>query len=845
MSISVANLFLRARVLGFIFLSSLLFVNTSVAAQLCADVYSNYQTLTLSALKQRAIEKSDKIPQSTFTTPRKEVEVSKYWVGTKGPKLMQELLPEGMTYLNQALLQANEVGLVKTGHGQMVHLRATVKGVGTNMGVNVGGLFDNMNRSVKSVVREDAKAVVVFIHGGGTKTTGHHVGISLMNYLHPYKVDVVSLDMPWHAQGPRVSFESVKDSMELIREYIKKYISPSGKPVILAGHSMGGVVSDIYMRLYPNDNLVRAVIPLSTVADALPGGTPAARQARENEINQANLNNPNIPASERDLSSTLARQNKISPVCGMFCSVLMTGVDWKAPAHNGRDYLPALYIIGRGDGLYQGYEKSFHQALQPLENVTLKVYEPRRDIRDRDGSLPTTEVGHLIFDHRPHVEFAPEVSLDVRRKVIAGSIKEAEFNQLRQQGLIKVDPEFNFKDLSDPETHVLMRNFIGRVIKEDLSVKHKISGPILSSVIQAWANNLAFREFATSYIYQYHRASSKTAQLGSELQGVIKRMRELQSKQKKETLNKEDQAELDLLLARQQAIKQLLSGEAIANNENLGAYRELQKQHQDLMDNQVAPNLHQRRETRIKFEEAKNESGRHERMLQSLEGLLTSPALDKARNQREQVFEELMTQDGVVRDLTERYLFNSYSNGRFKKDLFETMPPETLAAFEKYESLSNRYQEVLAEFNTVLISEAYAGSLRLQKGAFEQALEVLPHNIEKPRTAAELEKLVAISSKELERLHLEAQKLGKELEVLEETGAQLSTRLFHLEEQKAKLAGEEYFVLERYSIEGLLNQSLQQAKANGDNMNNILQRIWAEWQKVWAERTGESADSLY
>jgi len=816
------------------------------AAQLCSQVYSGYQVPHLSLLQERAARKSEQTPQAKFVNPIREIELARKWGGTPGPQLLRDLLPDGMTYIDHSLPQANEPGVVKTNSGYMAHVRATIRGVGSNMGINIGALHDNLIRpNNKSVVREEAKAVVVFIHGGGTKTTGHHVAISLLNYLHPYKIDVVSLDMPWHGEGPRVSFRNAKESLEHMREYVQKYIAPSGKPIILAGHSMGGVIADLYMRHFPKDDLFSAVIPLSTVGDSLPGGAPAAKQARDYEIAVLNLKNPNIPEGERNLSASLARQNKISPVCGMFCSMLMQGLDWKAPAHNGKDYLPALYIIGKGDALYQGFERSFHGQLQGLSNVTLKVYDNRRDLKDRDGTLPATPVGHLIFDHRPQVEFHPSVSVETRKKIIAGTIKETEFNQLRDHGLIKLDPEYSFRDLAEPETFVLMRNFIASVIGQNIGPKEKIQQPILATVTQAWANNLAFREFASSYLYNYQRATDKTALLGHEMAGMSKRLNELRNKEKKRILTPEETVELAKMSARQKQILGILNGDAQVAPEKAQAFAETQQAIQSLLEHQIGPNNLLRKELRSKMEETKKDFARHEKTIQSLENFLHSPTLEKVRTERENTFALIMKQDEVVRVLTEKYLLNSYTNGQFKVRLFEDLPPDMLVAFEKYERLSQHYQNLIHRFQLVLLSEANAGRLTVKAQDFDQAVTALPAAVNRPQNREELQGIIQTASRELNQLGREQQKLTKEMDQLEDLGSKLQTRLHQLQEQKAELSGNEYFVLERHTINTLLTQSAESVRSNPDKLNNVLQRMWAEWQKIWADRTSDGMDSLY
>jgi hypothetical protein len=601
---------------------------------------------------------------------------------------------------------------------------------------------------------------------------------------------------------------------------------------------MGGVVSDLYMRLYPKDDLFSAVIPLSTVADSLPGGSLSQKLEKDNEIATKNLINSQIPAGERNLGESLARQNKISPVCGMYCSMLMLGLDWTPPPHKGQDYLPALYIIGKGDALYQGYETSFHQHLESLSNVTLKVYDQRRDIKDKDGSLPSTSVGHLIFDHRPHVYFEPSLSLDARKKIINGQIKEDEFKRLNSQKLIKMDPEFTYKDLADPETFVLIRNFIGQVTKQDLSTKERFQPPTLATIMQAWANNLIFREFASSYIYSYARATQETASLGTELGMMHKRINELRGKEKRKVLTDEEASELNRLGLRQREILDFLGGKGDIPADKVDLFNQLDLISKDLLEKEIGPNNHLRKDLKTKYENLKQDFSRHEKLLQSLEDFLSSPHLDKIRFEREHTFREIMDQDTLVRILTERYLLENFSDGTFKKQLFESLPPEVLTAFEKYDSLSNRYQKNLHKFQNILIAEASSGALTIDPKHFKEAVDALPQSVKKPQTINELQSLITTTSRELSHLLSEQHRLTKEIEYLEESAAKLLTKLHRIQDQKAQISGTKYFTTEKHTIQSLIELSAESIRNNPEqlsDLNNLLQRIWSEWQKLWSE----------
>ncbi|MDZ4084056.1 MAG: alpha/beta fold hydrolase, partial [Bdellovibrionales bacterium] len=445
-----------------------------------------------------------------FANPAYEQKAQVTWSGVLGPKLIQDYLVPGTSLISHSLRGANEPGVVKTTTGNMVHLRADIAGEATNIGVSYNALKENLGRKVKSYVRDNAVAVVLFIHGGGSNTTGHHVGANIMDFLNPRSVDVISIDLKWHGEGSRNSPESVRQELEILRQYVRVLTGNTKKPIFLAGHSMGGVIADLYMRHFPNDDLFAGVMSLSTVADSAPGQSLAVKREREAAVERQNQSNEMIPADERNLGAMLARQGKISPTCGFYCDVMMTGVDWTMPVHQGADYIPALYVIGRGDALYQGNEAAFTNGVAKLKNVEFVVFEQRRDIKAKDGQKMT--IGHLIFDHKPLVEFSADVPLETQQKVFEGKIDKAEFERLRADGRLKMEPQFTFEDLKSPEIYARIRNFISRVAGRELPKVEPSRDP-LDDVVQEYLKNLAFREFAKSHSYLHRRATQAGAEL--------------------------------------------------------------------------------------------------------------------------------------------------------------------------------------------------------------------------------------------------------------------------------------------------------------------------------------------
>lgn len=795
----------------------------SQAALRCENLFVEARQ-TLTQYKALAQPKSDVLPPK-HTNPQYEMMAAKTWNGVKGPQILQAMLPDGVSLIDHALVGANEDGVVKTSTGNMVHLRAKVGEVGTNIGVNINALKDNLNRDKKSFVRESAEAVIVFIHGGGTKTTGHHVAASMMSWMSVRNVDVISLDMPWHGEGPRVSFDSAKSSLENMREYVEKYVAPSGKPIILVGHSMGGVVADLYMRMFPNDKLFSGVIPLSTVADALPGGSSQDKIVQEALIAEKNKTNTNIPESERDLGEWLARQNKISPTCGMFCQVLMFGINWDAPVHKGQEYLPSLYVIGQGDGLYQGYEKSFAEGVGQLAKAEIKILNERRDIKDKDGKLVT--IGHLIFDHKPRIDFAADLPETAKQAILNGTIKEAEFNSLRAAGKIILDAAYKFEDITEPETFVMVKNFIRKITGKSLQ-RVKVENSPLELVMQAYANNLAFREFAKTYIFQHLRATEKGVLVGQDISRLKARIDHF--KKNKSKISEEEKIELEEAIARLSELSSIQAQKGVVSAENQERYVELKAQLQTINTTSAPALTNERKQLRAQLDEKKKVISRADKLVAEFEKSLTSKRLAQAYQAKERAFKLLMKQDEKVRQQTNAYLFASYGNGQFKKGIFENIPQNTVREFEKYEKIADLYQTILRKYEVILMQEAREGRLSFT-GEVSRKTEV----------EARLQEAAVLAT----AANAEIQNILARLDQVDKEMTELANQSFSIEKEMAILVGSDYFTTEYYTIEQLLSQDSEAARANKDGMSGILQRLWADWQKIWSVRISESNDSLY
>jgi pimeloyl-ACP methyl ester carboxylesterase len=111
------------------------------------------------------------------------------------------------------------------------------------------------------LVDPKSKAVFIFAHGSGTMKSSGRNFIVNMNTLANLGFSALSIDMPFHAKGPRTEeFNKVGYFMEWVRSIVLE-AKKAGVPVVLAGHSFGPDVILEYVTRYPKD--VDGVVALS------------------------------------------------------------------------------------------------------------------------------------------------------------------------------------------------------------------------------------------------------------------------------------------------------------------------------------------------------------------------------------------------------------------------------------------------------------------------------------------------------------------------------------------------------------------------------------------------------
>lgn len=563
----------------------------------CASHVANLRARGIEAVLRRVEARLEQSPVKTAThfNPIEDQRRAQTWTGILGPRVIRESLPEGARLIDHQTLGA-ERGLVKMSAGRGTFLRATIGKTGANVLVLNKALEDNLNRPNKSFVRKNAKAVVLFMHGGGTRTTGSHVALGMQGHMYDRGVDVIGMDGAWHAEGDRVFRANPKDYFDhVLRPFIEKYLKPAGVPVILAGHSWGGELADNYMRLYPHDDLVSGIIALSTVVDSAPG-----RPIRE-KIEQAGIHEKQVmeggsgvSEDDRKLLDQMFWLNKISLPGNLFEGVFSTQNEWKIPEDGGASYLPALFVWGQADWLYVGNEELIRHYIKGLSHVELKLYDRRWDF----GYKGIVNIGHLIFDHKrpssravdlidqlPSIQAVRDELMRELDGIYSAMHHSLKTNRISSQNKVEITTlmeqidsgkpiEFTEKNalwmkLSSEEQSVILeynnyasrRDQIEAPYKQALNeleselakqpieafddillfVEKIVGSPLkkqkekaakdglIRQILQAYANNLAFREFIDSFTFVHRKATAKIAELNKVIKGIEAYLARIQS----------------------------------------------------------------------------------------------------------------------------------------------------------------------------------------------------------------------------------------------------------------------------------------------------------------------------
>ena len=318
-----------------------------------------------------------------FILPSVEQGKTALWKGVplgQTPKLVKTSLPDHVRLIDHQLIEA-ALGSVKSADAaRLVHARLVMpwkshKFSDTNIGFPRRALFDNLFRPEggKYLTSQRAKAVIIDLHGGGTKTTGHHVAITKLDAFNPHEVDVISVELPGHGEGARSVFTSL-EFFQYLEAFRNKYI-PKDVPVFISGHSLGGVYVNLFMIHSAREGSTfkesfAGLMALSPVADLNPGKTMSEKFLDGQVIEMDPQVVAKMALDDQLLHANLTANGKLGLYSMAAAGRVIAELDWAMPSHRGAEYLPTFMSIGRHDFLMVGNERQYKQYWGGLSNVT-------------------------------------------------------------------------------------------------------------------------------------------------------------------------------------------------------------------------------------------------------------------------------------------------------------------------------------------------------------------------------------------------------------------------------------------------------------------------------------------
>ncbi len=507
-----------------------LFVSFSAPGIECVKAFIKGSRLDYELRQAERRADSEKF-QPTSTDPKIDRSREKYWnEEPETPQLLKAFLPDGVHFLKYQQYEPSSPVVIKFDEpGASLIARAHYTHEGASFATNVvfsrRAILDNMKGEKNWLVGSKARAAILFLHGGGTRTTGAHVARTMINHFSDLQVDVVAIDLPWHNQGHRklVNFET---EIKILGNFAKKFIPPN-VPLFVWGHSYGSVFADQLRMMTdrPNNefsfhNNLKGALIMSTAVDPAPGKSPHEKLQALHKIREEVYQNRFHESAEveQQVHRNIIGEGKISPLGGFVAMLNLMQLDQTLPSHRGRQWIPGQMIVGISDLLvYIGYESQYG-VYRRQENMQTHYLEKAPHLKDKNG--PAKEVGHLLGDYLdPHskkpINFI-KASDFIAEQLRIGDIKDFIIQELTQSAINSASKETILKELNwmrlvetielsltnnpafkrlEPEIISNIQTFINTQKNTPVLSKNKDLIPNYIHIVQEFANNMAFRDF--------------------------------------------------------------------------------------------------------------------------------------------------------------------------------------------------------------------------------------------------------------------------------------------------------------------------------------------------------------
>ncbi len=792
------------------------FICTNVNAAITCKSFLR-QEIPLKSLEYYSAQLSKEISISKaiepkFLDPVKEIKLTKKWRGiiTGVPKSVRSVLHKGARILDYQVLTADKDAVVRASAGKFTSFRFIHewrgKDMSTNIGLPISSIFLKAleKKNEGKLVPENAEAVFIFMHGGGTKTTGHQVAANITNYLEQFGVVVLSIDAPFHAYGPRVQDLSPKEYYEYLRDFRHKYI-PARVDTFIGGHSMGGLHADNIMRMSDNKELKMAeafkgLINLSGPMDSAPGKSVGEKEKAAKEISSNKELMKLVPAEERDLMTTLLLQGKSSALSSLSAETFSIGVNWVKPLHNGKDYIPTLVIMGERDALYVGQEKIFDEHLTALQNTETHILGQRKSLKEERDIW----VSHMIFDHK-----RPKSQVDTGETFLL--IKEFIETTLGK----KLNSEVPFVVASKG--------------KQNQNATGAQAGQIVSQFIQTYIGNLAFRKFAQQYVITEKKASSLLNDMNKESQEKYKTLsllrRELKMLKKSDSKS-EKITELEKTINAQDAevkiLKSKIQSNYIPENAADNAFAKINIEERERLRKKIFENNGNKKALKGKLralqEQVKDLKIKSERVL--------AEVLHRENHKNREL---VLAKDAIRLSLNRLLKLQIQMNKRnseivranHEKGISKINPPADLIKI--YEELNQAY----AEYNQEVTKGKEIVKKLILEGEFGDdflAIYTKLHGVGPEKGLLNGIHELRVELVEIEKNHADLSK--KTSDLLVAYIHRITPELYTI----IKTTGEK-------ELDRPINELLKDTSG--------LQSIWAVWLHIWRDRPAEQGVSLY
>lgn len=468
----------------------------------CRSVFSG----SLREAQARAIQKVSAVEKyrPRFIDLMAEARLAKRWdLGKKSPaRVLSAILPKGVSFVGHRLRESQAPNVVKfPAHGESLIVRANYsyksEKLKTNVTVSKAGLIGNLESENNWLVGPSVEAGILFLHGGGTKSTGGHVAESIANHFHKYNIAVISPDLPWHGEGPRTFMGTLDDEIKALSALTKKYVHPS-VPLFVWGHSWGGSIAHRIMQMSDKEadffhSNLKGLIITSPAVDPAPGEALSEKKKEYIKRRKKAMElEDQVAPREKDLFKQMLADGKTSPVGEFFSTLTIAQLDDQIPLHKGAEYLPTLMIVGVGDQLvFLGFEDLFRKYYDQLSNVSAH-YLTKLPLFIANGRKEEI-VGHLLSDY----VFGEKSETPVNFELAFQFMKKHAIVQKPEDG--SANQNINYKQL----------------LRLDLL-----------DILQLYANDLAFREWVESAEIMQNMKTHSYQKVKNELEGKQERFKE-------------------------------------------------------------------------------------------------------------------------------------------------------------------------------------------------------------------------------------------------------------------------------------------------------------------------------